>query len=148
MYMRFSTYLTFMFCVFLWTYNLSQGCRTFLWTYRNKDRIKQKLKVFNYNRKTLRKNICSRWKWHKRSYNSLLHSMNPEILKKVHLFLKESSIDTIWWYLQLIFKLTSAEVTNKLCHSIVQNTVLKTNAIQILNDYFEEELFHYVIQIQ
>ena len=64
-YMRFSTYLTFMFCVFLWTYNLSLGCRTFLWTYRNKDRIKQKLKVFNNNRKTLRKNICSRWKWHK-----------------------------------------------------------------------------------
>ena len=36
--------------------------------------------------------------------------MNPEILKKVHLFLKESSIDTIWWYLQLIFKLTSADI--------------------------------------
>ena len=40
------------------------------------------------------------------------------IFIKVHVFLKQffaqSSIDTIWWYLLLIFKLTSAEGTTKL----------------------------------
>ena len=42
----------------------------------------------------------------------------------------QSSIDTIWWYLQLIFKLTSAEGTTKLFQlNIVQNIVLKTNAL-------------------
>ena len=52
---------------------------------------------------------------------------------KVHSFLKQSftrsSIDIIWWYLQLRLAWKSAVGTTKLCQlKIMHNTVLKTNA--------------------
>ena len=62
---------------------------------------------------------------------------------KVHHFLKEcfawSSLKTIWWYLQLIFNLTSADISCK-HHQIVssEDPVLKTNGLytsNVLNIY-------------
>ena len=51
---------------------------------------------------------------------------------KVHVFSKQffahSSIDTIWWYLLLIFELISAD-TKLFQSNIVQNIVLKINAL-------------------